>query len=61
MIIFVEMVFKCCKIEYTVVDLPVPVAPVTRMIPFGFWIAFNTFSRLASENPKESIEATLSE
>ena len=34
-IIFVSSLFKACSIEYTVVDLPEPVAPVINMIPLG--------------------------
>ena len=42
-IIFVSDWFNRCKIEYTVVDLPLPVAPVTKIIPFGICIISNTF------------------
>ena len=36
------------------VDLPVPVAPVTKIIPFGLLIAFITFSKFVSEKPRVS-------
>ena len=43
-IILTSSLFSLCKIEYTVVDLPLPVAPVTKIIPLGELIILITFS-----------------
>ena len=37
-IIFFSGVFNKLSIEYKVVDLPLPVGPVTRIMPYGFFI-----------------------
>ncbi len=39
------------KIAYRVVDLPLPVGPVTRIIPWEDWINFSTISSFSSFNP----------
>ena len=57
-IIFVSSWFNLFKIEYTVVDLPEPVAPVTRIIPLGAVIACSTFFKLVSVKPSDSIPDT---
>ena len=51
-IMFISGRFNSCSIEYTVVDLPEPVAPVTKMIPFGTPIILLIFFKLVWLNPK---------
>ena len=53
-IIFNSFEFNSLSIEYKVVDLPLPVGPVTRIIPCGFEIILFTFFMFSSSIPRSS-------
>ena len=53
-IIFLDTVLSICNILYTVVDLPEPVAPATKIIPFGTFINLFILARFFSDKPRFS-------
>ena len=44
--------FRMLSVAYSVVDLPEPVGPVTRIIPYGFRKERSYRSMLCSLNPR---------
>ena len=48
------MEFSRFRVVYRVVDFPLPVGPVTRIIPLGFFINDKKLGRISGEKPKES-------
>ena len=60
-ITLISFLFKAESIEYVVVDLPEPVAPVTRIIPLGIPSILLIFTKFLLLNPKVSIPPKLLE
>ncbi|MBA7547319.1 hypothetical protein ES705_39733 [subsurface metagenome] len=53
-IIFFSVEFNKFSVVYSVVDFPLPVGPVTKIIPLGFFINDKKSGRISGEKPKES-------